>query len=225
MNERETAELRVLADELRAIAGFGLNFARNPHDADRYDHVLGVAARLAALTGDGSAEALLSHYRDNHFDVGPMASGEAAVVHEGRLLLVQRADDGLWALPGGITDPGETLAETARRELYEETGIRGRVSRLLGLFDSRLWQSEKKIHFYHAVFQIEAGNYALRPNDEVTVGRFFAEDALPPLSPGHHLRAPFVFRQLRGEAPLPYFDPPQADGGHGTTATETIRGE
>lgn len=213
MNDRETAELRALADELRAIAGFGLNFARGPHDAERYDHVLGVAARLAALAGDETAEALLAHYRANHFDIGPAASGEAAVLDEhGHLLLVRRADDGLWALPGGITDPGETLAETALRELQEETGLRGRATELLGVFDSRLWQSEKKIHFYHAVFRVEVAGATLRPNDEVTVARFFAEGELPPLSPGHHRRAPFIFRQLRGEAPRPYFDAPNATG-------------
>lgn len=211
MNAREAAELRALADELRAIAGFGLNFARNPHDAERYDHVLGVAARLAAFLGEDSAEALLARYRANHFDIGPAASGEAAVIdNDGRLLLVRRTDDDLWALPGGITDPGETLAETARRELLEETGLHGRVVELLGVFDSRLWRSEKKVHFYHAVFQMAVEDATLRPNDEVTVARFFAEDELPPLSPGHHLRAPFIFRQLRGEAPRPYFDAPDA---------------
>jgi ADP-ribose pyrophosphatase YjhB (NUDIX family) len=208
MNQAEAAELRQLADELRAIAGFGLNFARNPHDAERYNHVLGVAARLGALIEGESAEELLARYRANHFDIGPLASGEAVVVHDNRLLLVRRSDDGLWALPGGITDPGETLAESASRELYEETGICGRITALMGLFDSRLWHSEKKIHFYHAVFRFEADDYTLRPNDEIMVAQFFAEDELPPLSPGHHLRAPFVFRQLRGEVPLPYFDPP-----------------
>ncbi len=111
-------------------------------------------------------------------------------------------------LPGGITDPGETLAESARRELWEETGICGRVTQLLGVFDSRLWHSEKKIHFYHAVFRLEADDYTLRPNDESDRGPFFAEDELPPLSPGHHLRAPFVFRQLRGEVAVPFFDVP-----------------
>jgi 8-oxo-dGTP pyrophosphatase MutT (NUDIX family) len=204
-----TKELAAIADELRAIAAFGLNFAvEGSNDQERWEYVLSAAAQLAALAGGGAAEDLLARYRANHFDIGPMASGEAAVIHEGKLLLIRRTDDGLWALPGGITDPGETLAETVRRELWEETGIRGRPAQLLGIFDSRLWQSEKKIHFYHAVFLIKAINPQPRPCPEVSAAAYFAEDELPPLSPGHHLRAPFVFKQLRGEAPLPFFDLP-----------------
>lgn len=208
----DEAEARRIAGELRAVAAFGLNFARpGSFDAERWEHVLAAAARLAAPDGPDAAGELLARYHAHHFDIGPVASGEAAVFHEGRLLLIRRSDDGLWALPGGITDPGETLAGTAQRELREEAGVAGRVVRLLGIFDSRHWQSAKRIHFYHAVFQIEADDPEPRPTAESTAVAYFAEDALPPLSPGHHLRAPFVFRQLRGEAPLPYFDPPDGD--------------
>ncbi len=202
-----------IAAELRALAGFGLNFTRRgSNDEERWERVLALSARLAALAGGQPDEAggLLARYHDNHFDIGPAASGEAAVFHQGQLLLVRRADDGLWALPGGITDPGETLAGTACRELREETGIDGRATQLLGIFDSRLWRSAKRVHFYHAVFLIEADDPEPRPSPEVSAAAYFGENELPPLSPGHHLRAPFVFRQLRGAAPLPYFDPPDA---------------
>ncbi len=203
-------EARRIADELREVAAFGLNFARpGSHDAERWQRVLAASARLMAAADGQSADELLSRYRENYFEVGPMASGEAAVFHAGKLLLVRRTDDGLWALPGGITDPGETLATTAQRELWEEAGIYGPVTQLLGIFDSRLWHSDKRIHFYHAVFLIEVTDPTPRPSPEVSAAGYFAETELPPLSPGHHLRAPFVFRQLRGEVPVPYFDPPQ----------------
>ena len=203
-------EARRIADELREVAAFGLNFARpGSHDAERWQRVLAASARLMAAADGQSADELLSRYRENYFEVGPMASGEAAVFHAGKLLLVRRTDDGLWALPGGITDPGETLATTAQRELWEEAGIYGPVTQLLGIFDSRLWHSDKRIHFYHAVFLIEVTDPTPRPSPEVSAADYFAETELPPLSPGHHLRAPFVFRQLRGEVPIPFFDPPQ----------------
>lgn len=50
----------------------------------------------------------------------------AVVVHEGRLLLVRRGKEpgrGLWSVPGGRVEAGETLEEACRREVREETGI------------------------------------------------------------------------------------------------------
>ena len=50
----------------------------------------------------------------------------AVVVHDGRLLLVRRGHEpgrGLWSVPGGRLEPGETLAEGCAREVLEETGV------------------------------------------------------------------------------------------------------
>jgi ADP-ribose pyrophosphatase YjhB (NUDIX family) len=51
----------------------------------------------------------------------------AVVVHEGRLLLVRRGHEpglGLWSVPGGRVEPGESRAEACAREVLEETGLR-----------------------------------------------------------------------------------------------------
>jgi len=40
--------------------------------------------------------------------------------------------EGVWALPKGLIDPGETGAETALREVFEETGLTGRLEQKLG---------------------------------------------------------------------------------------------
>ncbi len=53
---------------------------------------------------------------------------------EGRLLLHQRGDSGLWALPAGALDAGETLAHTAVREVAEETGLIIEPIRLVGAY-------------------------------------------------------------------------------------------
>jgi len=201
-------DIEELAKELRAIAAFGLNFANNPFDEERYQSVLSASARLEALAQGNDAETLLEEYRRNVFALSAMPSVEVVVLNNDKILLVHRKDNGLWCLPGGITDPGETLAESALRELVEETGIVGEVRQLLGIYDSRLWHSDTRIHFYHFLFLVEAEDLMPRPSDEVFDAAYFAEDNLPPMSPGHHLRTPFVFKQLRGEASLPYFDRP-----------------
>jgi len=60
----------------------------------------------------------------------------AVAVHDGCLLLVQRAGDrpdgGLWAVPGGRVEPGERLRDAVVRELGEETGLRARCGDLVG---------------------------------------------------------------------------------------------
>nr|WP_281356656.1 NUDIX domain-containing protein [Sulfitobacter algicola] len=56
----------------------------------------------------------------------PVNTADAVVVQSGHVLLVQRSmqpGKGLWALPGGHIDPGETALEAAVRELYEEAGL------------------------------------------------------------------------------------------------------
>src|SRR5512135_1153543 len=42
----------------------------------------------------------------------------------GRLLLHRRSDNGLWGLPGGKVDPGESVSAAVAREVLEETGFR-----------------------------------------------------------------------------------------------------
>ncbi|MFI5491346.1 NUDIX domain-containing protein [Actinoplanes sp. NPDC051859] len=56
------------------------------------------------------------------------------VVREGRLLLIRRTDNGLWALPGGAQDFGEFIAETAVRETVEETGVTVEVTGVVGIY-------------------------------------------------------------------------------------------
>jgi acetyl-CoA carboxylase carboxyl transferase subunit beta len=63
----------------------------------------------------------------------------AVIVQDGNLLLIQRAHDpgaGRWAIPGGRVEPGETLAEAARREVLEETGLEVDVGDIAWVGDS-----------------------------------------------------------------------------------------
>ena len=58
----------------------------------------------------------------------------AVVLDEDRLLVIRRTDNGLWSLPGGGMEPGETVSEAVIREVREETGYDVKPTRLVGVF-------------------------------------------------------------------------------------------
>jgi 8-oxo-dGTP pyrophosphatase MutT (NUDIX family) len=198
-------EFYQIADELRAVAALGLQFTANEYDLERYARVMKASARLIAAMENRSSDEIYSQFHDNLMHISPLAGVEAAVFRDGKLLLIQRRDDGLWAMPGGLVEVGETLAQAVERELWEEANVRGRATQLLGIFDSRVWKTCTKAQLYGAIFRVESDD-APAPGSEALDARFFAENDLPELSQGHHLRVPFVFKLQRGEMAVPYFD-------------------
>lgn len=57
------------------------------------------------------------------------------VLPDGRIVLVQRRDNGRWSLPGGLVEWGEDISTSARRELEEETGLNLiKINRLVGVY-------------------------------------------------------------------------------------------
>ena len=197
-----------IADELRAIASLGLQFSETSYDKERYEKTLALSARLLASLEHRTPNEVLDEYRGNLAHVSPLLGADAAVFRDDQLLLIKRADDGLWAMPGGLVDIGETWAEAALRELREETGVQGTVAQLLGLFDGRLWGSKWRFHLYLAVFEIQANTADPVSGPETSDVGFFSANALPDLSAGHHLRIPFIFKIREAAVPVPYWDPP-----------------
>jgi 8-oxo-dGTP pyrophosphatase MutT (NUDIX family) len=64
--------------------------------------------------------------------------GASVFIHkDGKLLLQLRKDNGCWGDHGGCCELGETVEETAKRELYEETGLRAHSLELLGIFSGK----------------------------------------------------------------------------------------
>lgn len=67
----------------------------------------------------------------------PKLGASACVWKDGKVLLVQRAKPplGLWSLPGGHVELGETALAAAERELLEESGVRAELSAFVGLYE------------------------------------------------------------------------------------------
>ena len=197
-----------LADDLRALANAGLLYAQNDYDRDRYARVLKVSARLVALADNRDEEEVLSEFQDNLLHLSPLMGSSAVLYENGRVLLGRRADNGLWDTFGGLVEMGETLVEAAVREAFEEVGLEVRVTKLLGIFDSRVWRTRTKAQMYHVYFQTEIIGGTPTASNEVREFGWLAEDALPDLHHRQQLTLPVVFKLLRGALPAPYFDLP-----------------
>ena len=118
-------------------------------------------------------------------DAVHVASGGIVFNEEDEILLQKRADNGWWGLPCGHVDVGESIKQAAVREIWEETGIRTRVIRLVGLYsDPRhnvigAYEDGSLIHFVVAVFECKHLSGELRVSDESTDVGYFAPDSLP----------------------------------------------
>jgi ADP-ribose pyrophosphatase YjhB (NUDIX family) len=81
--------------------------------------------------------ARIDHYNDpNAPKANSVVPSTTAVVtdSEGRIVLVKRTDNDLWALPGGGMELGESIEDTAVREVKEETGLDVEVVSLVGVY-------------------------------------------------------------------------------------------
>lgn len=79
----------------------------------------------------------IDYFRDpNAPKANSVVPSVTAVVRDGsgRLLLIHKADNDLWALPGGGHDIGERISDTVVREVFEETGIQVEVDNIVGLY-------------------------------------------------------------------------------------------
>ena len=117
------------------------------------------------------------------------------------VLLVRRKYDpraGSWCLPAGFMEYGETPERCALRELREETGIRGRLRGLFGVYAGL---DDPRVRTVLILYVAERTGGRLEPGDDAIEARFFPLDALPrSIAFASHRKAlaEFVARTQRG---------------------------
>ena len=87
------------------------------------------------------------------FPEAPLVGVGAVIVHEGRVLLVQRGREplkGHWSLPGGMVELGESLQAGVIREVEEETGLLVEPVELIELLD-RIHREGERIRYHYVI--------------------------------------------------------------------------
>lgn len=101
------------------------------------------------------------------------------VLPDGRIVLVQRRDNGRWSLPGGIVDWGEDISSSARRELAEETGLNLiKINRLVGVYSD----PKRDPRFHSICIVLEAsveGEMLVQDTLEISNIRAFSHQEIP----------------------------------------------
>jgi 8-oxo-dGTP pyrophosphatase MutT (NUDIX family) len=99
-----------------------------------------------------------------------------AIIKDGKVLMTKREDFEVWCLPGGHTDPGESVAETAVREAHEEIGLKVKLTRFVGVY-TRVG-GEYTIHLNLFTANVIGGEINLQA-DEILAIDYFSPDKLP----------------------------------------------
>src|SRR5687768_14256969 len=118
------------SEALAGIARTGLGFTESLYERERYEEILKVAADIGVAAGhELEAEVLAEEWLKIVGDgvagyVTPKVAVGAVVGNDrGEILLVQRADSGIWLYPTGWADVGYSASEVVVKEVEEETGI------------------------------------------------------------------------------------------------------
>ncbi|RIK56221.1 MAG: hypothetical protein DCC57_03725 [Chloroflexi bacterium] len=204
------ARLVQIADRLRSLSTNGLHWSTDPYQTERYQQIMKLAAQLLGMV-EARPLPEIERIFFTDLDVStPLAVVDTAVFDDaGRLLMIQRADNRRWALPGGGCDVGETGAAGGAREVWEETGYTVAITHLLGVWDSRLCGSRGSRHLYHLLFAGRVTGGAPTLSQETLDIRWMAPAELPweQLEPGHAPRIRHALAWRADPQLAAYFDP------------------
>ena len=204
------------SEALAGIARTGLGFTENLYERERFEEVLAVAADIRAAAGSHfTVEELVHEWMASvgegvaGYQTPKIAVGAVVGNDQDEILLIKRADSGVWLYPTGWADIGYSASEVAVKEVHEETGIECEVVQLIAVFDG-LRMGLTRVPLYSLVFHCRAVGGTLSPHPLETDGAgWFAQDALPEPTAGAALWGELAFAAIRGEPVDVKYDEPR----------------
>lgn len=216
-----TRDLVRWSETLAAIARTGLGFTQSLYEQERFEEVLHVAADIRAAAND----ALEVRREQDHFvqewleSVGegiagyvtPKVAVGAIVGNDAdEILLVQRADSGVWLYPTGWADVGYSPSEVVVKEVLEETGIHCEPLQIIAVLDGQR-MGFTRFAMYMILFSCRATGGVLKPHPlETSDVGWFSQGDLPERTAGGHWWADMAFAAIAGEPMTTVFEMPRS---------------
>jgi ADP-ribose pyrophosphatase YjhB (NUDIX family) len=171
------------AKALQTMTQTGLTYSKDPYDIVRYEAIRDIAYEMMATNAQVDVEHIRQLFQDERGHATPKVDVRAVIFKDDTLLLVKERSDGGWTLPGGWADVGESASEAVAREVFEESGYRVNVTRLLAVYDrNKQGHPPFPYYVYKIYFACEIIAGTPTPSSETSDIAFFPEDAIPPLS-------------------------------------------
>lgn len=173
-------DLLTLLEELQSIGRIGLNYSTDPYARAHYARLLELSVLHYAKAFDMPAPEVRARLQGELGSITPKVGADAAIFDDdGRILLVERADDRCWGLPAGWVDPNEAPWNTVRREAREELALEVEPVQLVDV----MFRPASVEFGPHAVVSIvylcEIRSGAIVPSHEVLGARYWAIEQVP----------------------------------------------
>jgi len=170
------------ARTLYSLSQAGLAYSQNPFDVERYKQLQRISAEIVSDHTNLATDEIENVFSLQSGYPTPKVDVRAALVENGRILMVRELSDGNWSMPGGWADLGDSPARVAERETFEENGYVVKALKLVGVFNNSLIQPLDFYHAYKLVFLCQREGGEPRPSYESLEVTWQPIDRLPALS-------------------------------------------
>ena len=169
---------------ITAIAQNGLAYSKDVYDLERYQQLQTVAAEILQQYSNHDFVELKDFLSSDTGYSTPKIDVRGVIIRDNKILLVKEKLDGKWTLPGGWADVGLSPSENIVKEIYEESGYKTKVLRLLAVYDRDKHPHVPKLpfHVYKLFFLCEITGGSPRKGIETDGVGFFDIKSIPELS-------------------------------------------
>ena len=167
------------AIELQSLAQSALYWCKDVYDIERFQRIREISAEIMAAKTGLNLDKVNDLFCNETGYQTPKIDTRAAVIREGKILLVQEKT-GKWAMPGGWCDVDQSPAANTVKEAREEAGMDVRVTRLVSAEDQDIHNFPPNAYkIIKLMFLCEPLGGEFQPNAETVASGWFAENELP----------------------------------------------